>query len=87
MVDAHDIVEVAALSGDGTRNSGDAHLAGTSRRTDLRRVKGYRRTNEPQEIVSTDIDYRTLLFAAIRLGSLDALNARFPAHHPLFGPP
>ena len=75
------------MSGDGTRNSGDAHLAGTSRRTDLRGIEGYRRTDEPREIVSADGDYGTLLFAVIRPGSLIALDARFPADHPLFGPP
>ncbi|KMO41372.1 hypothetical protein [Methylobacterium aquaticum] len=47
----------------------------------------FRRADDPREVVCADGSHGMLLLAAIRPGSLDALNRRFPAEDPLFGPP
>jgi hypothetical protein len=47
----------------------------------------FRRADDPREVVCADSSHGMLLLAAIRPGSLDALNQRFPAEDPLFGPP
>jgi hypothetical protein len=50
-------------------------------------LAGFRHADDPRELVCADVDYGTLLLAAIRPGGLDALNRHFPAEYPLFGPP
>lgn len=47
----------------------------------------FSRDEDPRELVVADVDYQSLLYAAITPGSLDTLNQRLPVEHALFGPP
>lgn len=47
----------------------------------------FSRAEEPRELVGADVDYQSLLYAALTPGSLDALNQHLPVDPDLFGPP
>lgn len=52
----------------------------------LSALAGFTRPDEPRELVCANASDQTLVFAAIRKGTLAELNARFPVEYAMFGP-